>query len=124
MRKTLFSIAIVVIIIAGLILFGNNISKSSSVVDKSTTYTVKFHLSGCDGCSGVTYCIDGGGVQSVNSCFFTVELTKGKHSICARCPNNKVGFLNFEVVGDPFVQDVWVNMSSGGSSCTCQEQKN
>jgi len=123
MKTIIFSSIIVIFLLVGILLFTNSNVDSSSIKSTKTTYVVKVHVSGCDDCTSTTYCIDGGPSYNANSCAFTIYLDKGIHTICVHCPSNKSGNLSFMVNGDPFVQDIYVTVSTPGSSYTCQEQK-
>lgn len=114
---------IVTFLLIGLILTAKG-EQDTFKGNNATTYVVKFHVSGCNSCIGLLYCIDGGVSQIINSCAFTEYLTEGEHTICVRCPNNKWGFLTFKVISSPFPQDVYVVVdNNSGEACTCTQNK-
>ncbi len=123
MKKTILLTVIILVFLTGILLTTDNNVNSNTIKSNNTTYVVKFHVIGCNSCTNVGYCIDGGQIYYVNSCTFTVDLTKGTHTICIHCPNSKVGFLTFEVTGSYLVQDVDVTVSSGGQECPCTDSK-
>lgn len=125
MRKTILLFALLLIIVVALSALIYTDVKPINLYDVNTGYYVKFHISGCTeaDCKGFTYCIDGGSVQYVNNCTFTVNLSTGQHSICAHCPINKWGYLEFTVTTEMF-QDQYVNMQGqSGEDCSCTPDK-
>ena len=127
MKNILVSIIIAGLFIICLVLaspsspVANNISTATG---NNTTYVVKFNVSGCDNCTGLLYCIDGGNAYTVNSCSFAADLTVGQHNICVLCNYNKRGYLVFNVIEDPFAQIVNVSVQNdNGSGCNCSGSK-
>jgi hypothetical protein len=107
----------------GILVINNTNSISKSKKDANTTYVVKFHINGCDDCTNVYYCIDGGQIQLVHSCVFTVDLEMGPHTICVHCLYGKRKLQEFKVKGLPYVQDEDVEVSGAGDDCSCTNSK-
>jgi hypothetical protein len=127
MKNIIISVLLATFLVTGLILTMPLVSDSSESVFNSkenTTYVVKFNVIGCDNCTGLQYCIDGGNAYTVNTCSFAVDLTAGQHTICVLCNYNKRGVLNFTVWGNPIAQieSVYVQ-NDNGSGCDCASSK-
>jgi hypothetical protein len=128
MKTILMTIMAAGILITSLIFaapFSRNLSDTSKKSELDTICVIKFHIVGCDNCNGLQFCIDGGALQTVNVCAFTVDLALGNHTICVTCPNNKRGYLKFNIQYSQFVQDVYVYVyPDTGSLCNCANSKN
>jgi len=123
MKKVIIPITVILFLI-GLLVITSKKGNSFSYNDINVNYPVKVHVSGCDACSGLTYCINGGSPITVNSCQFVIDLPKGEHSICIHCPNNKWGYFTFTVTGSPFIQDVYFTVQPlSGNDCECSNSK-
>jgi hypothetical protein len=127
MKNIIVSIVILGIIVVGLIVVMPETSESTQQRPSGVNnagFLVKFHVTGCDNCTGLQYCIDGGDLYTVNSCAFAVDLSTGQHTICVMCNYNKRGKLIFTVRGDPFVQDEYVSVQDdNGAICNCAGTK-
>jgi hypothetical protein len=113
-----------IIIMLGIIILAFTQTQTISA-DKFSPQTnvVKFHISGCDNCSGLKYCIDGGSVNNPATCDFAWDCTGGYHTIYVGCPNNKSASYRFYCLGSGDVQDVNITVTSGGPPDPCQETK-
>jgi len=123
MKKTILFSVLILVFLVGILLTTDNNVNSNTIKKTSATYLTKVHVSGCTSCLNVTYCVDGGQLHTVPSCVFTVDEAIGDHVICIHCPSVKSGYFNFTVHGYPYVEDLYVTVSSNGSDCNCTDAK-
>ncbi|GEM_PF-5211144 len=109
-------------LMVAVILFSLIYFQSTQATPDAMGNYVKFYLNGCDKCK-ITYCIDGGNANTVESCSFGwSDCSVGPHSICVNCPPNKSGTASFYCYGGE-AQDVYIDMQPDGTLCPCAQDK-
>lgn len=58
---------------------------SQTTVPENNMLKQKFHITGCDNCDILYYCMDGNAPVLAGSCEFSVDCGTGNHTICISC---------------------------------------
>ena len=128
MKKTSVISLVVISIIITLFALVNTQPTLATKLDNSSPQLVGvvFNIVGCNSANcSASYCINGGPLQTTNSCEFKLELAPGTYSICLTCAINRICIQTFVVNDDGSVTQ-YVTLKTkenSGQACLCTESK-
>lgn len=128
MKKT--SVISLIIISAVIVIFAliNAQPTLATKLDKQSPQfvVVVFNIVGCNSANcSASYCINGGPLQTTNSCEFKLKLAPGTYSICLTCAINRICIQTFVVNDDGSVTQ-YVTLKTkenSGQACLCSDSK-